>query len=232
MDAENTPVAPSASDTTNLAEQLSTAHKRIAELENQAAKQQTVYAGLQTKYNNLQAGHTTLTEQHTRLQTEVEALQDQLTGLDSEKATLSTQLQTVEGEKTQLQKDLAAASLRHQMMSLIAEKYSNLLPMIGTLDPKADLEATEQMLQGLSQGIEATVMQKMAGYVPGGNFATGTGNHSTQKSADLLYQEAMTKAGTPEYDVAITAWFDALSASKQLPEIPVPNDTPFLSVPQ
>ena len=232
MDAENTPVDTSTSDNATLGEQLSTAHKRIAELENQAAKQQTVYAGLQTKYNNLQAGHTTLNEQHTRLQTEVETLQSQLTGMDSEKATLSTQLQTLEGEKTQLQKDLAAASLRHQMMSLIAEKYSNLLPMIGTLDPKADLEATEQMLQGLSQGIEATVMQKMAGYVPGGNFSLGTGSHSTQKSADHLFQEAMNKAGTPEYDVAITAWFDALSASKQLPEIPVPNDTPFLSVPQ
>jgi hypothetical protein len=235
MDPETTPIdTPTSptSDNASLGEQLSAAHKRIAELENQAAKQQTVYAGLQTKYNNLQTGHTTLNEQHTSLQTEFQTLQEQLTGMDSEKATLSTQLQTLEGEKTQLQKDLAAASLRHQMMSLIAEKYSNLLPMIGTLDPKADLEATEQMLQGLSQGIEATVMQKMAGYVPGGNFSTGTGSHSTQKSADLLYQEAMTKAGTPEYDTAITAWFDALSATKQMPEIPVPTDTPFLSVPQ
>lgn len=63
MDAENTPVDTPTSDNATLGEQLSTAHKRIAELENQAAKQQTVYAGLQTKYNNLQAGHTTLNEQ-------------------------------------------------------------------------------------------------------------------------------------------------------------------------
>ena len=232
MDPEPTPTDVPQPEVSALGEQLSAAHKRIADLESQAAKQQTVYAGLQTKYNNLQSSHTTLTEQHTSLQTEIEALQKQLTGMDSEKATLSTQLQTLEGEKTQLQQDLAAASLRHQMMSLITEKYSNLLPMIGTLDPKASLEATEQMLQGLSQGIEATVMQKMAGYVPGGNFSTGTGSHNAQKSADLLYQEAMTKAGTPEYDAAITAWFDALTATKQMPEIPLPSDTPFLSVPQ
>lgn len=232
MDPEATPTDASPPDVSALGQQLSAAQKRIDDLESQTAKQQTVYAGLQTKYNNLQSAHTALTEQHASLQTEIEALQKQLTGMDGEKATLSTQLQTLEGEKTQLHKDLAAASLRHQMMSLIAEKYSNLLPMMGTLDPKESLEATEQMLQGLNNGIEATVLQKMAGYVPGGNFSAGTGSHNAQKSADLLYQEAMAKAGTPDYDAAIVAWFDALSATRQMPEIPVPSDTPFLSVPQ
>ncbi len=233
MDLENnTPADNPTFDPSTFIQQLTAAQSRISELEAAAAKQQTVYAGLQTKYNNLQTAHTNLTEQFTVTQTERKTLETQIAGAGNEKTTLATQLQALEVEKVQLQKDLGSANLRHQMTALVAEKYPNLLNMIGTLDPKSDLEATEQMLQGLAKGIEATLQQKMAGYVPGGNFQSGTGSHSAQKSADQLYQEAMKKAGTPEYDTAITAWFSTLEATNQLPEITIPNDVPSLTIPQ
>lgn len=201
---------------------------RVTQLEGELLTKDSVYKGLQTKYNNLQAAHTGLVEAQQTWEQERAQFQTQATAFATEKAALEGQLQTLTTEKGALAQAKGAAERRLDLVALVSEKYPNLMPMIGTLDPKESSEATEQMLQGLSTAmtktVQAQVQQAYAGVLPGGNFQSGTGSHQGQESPDQLLSAALKAAGTPAYDGLINRYYAALQQSNQMPTVPMPHD--------
>lgn len=197
---------------------------RVTQLEGELLTKDSVYKGLQTKYNNLQAAHSGLVEAQQSWEQERAQFQTQAAAFASEKAAFEGQIQALTGEKQTLADAKGAAERRLEMVALINDKYSNLMPMLGTLDPKDTIEATEQMLQRMSAALTRTVEQAYAGVVPGGNFAHGTGSYQSQESPDQLLTAALKAAGTSAYNSLITRYYDALQQSNQMPAVPMPHD--------
>lgn len=197
---------------------------RVTQLEGELLTKESVYKGLQTKYNNLQAAHTGLVEAQQTWESERATFQSQIAGFAAEKATFEGQIQALTHEKSDLAQAKGAAERRLDMVNLVSEKFPNLMPMLGTLDPKDSIEATEQMLQGMSQALTKTIEQQFAGVVPGGNFSSGTGSHQAQETPDQLLAAALNAAGTDAYNGLIERYYAALAQSNQMPHVPRPHD--------
>lgn len=221
---DNTPSTDTARISDSALTRITELQARVTQLEGELLTKDSVYKGLQTKYNNLQAAHSGLVEAQQSWEQERAQFQTQVSSFATEKAALEGQLQTLTTEKGALAQAKGAAERRLEMVALINDKYSNLMPMLGTLDPKESTEATEQMLQGMSAALTRTVEQAYAGVVPGGNFAHGTGSHQGQESPDHLLSAALKAAGTPAYNGLITRYYDALQQSNQMPAVPMPHD--------
>ena len=215
---------PTPTDPSAYLNRITELQARVTQLEGELLTKDSVYKGLQTKYNNLQSAHTGLVEAQQGWETERAAFQSQLASFATEKATLEGQLQTLTAEKGTMEQAKGAAERRLDLVNLVSEKYPNLMPMLGTLDPKDSAEATEQMLQGMSQALTKTIEQQFAGVVPGGNFQSGTGPLQAQETPDQLLAAALKAAGTSAYNGLIERYYDALQKSNQMPNVPRPHD--------
>lgn len=244
MPDEQQPLTPPpTADLSALLQQVQQLQQQVAQLTADLENKDKAYKGLQTQMNNANEARKAVEGDALSLRGQVEDLQNQLTTAHQEKQTLAHQVSTLETTNVALETGKAeleqanAGHLAHaHMIDLVSEKYEALLPMVRTLKPGESPEATEQMLAALStsmaRAIEAQISKQTQGYVPGGNFSRGTGDANPTKTPDQLLQEALAKAGTREYDAAIGAYFQALDATGQMPDVPQPAQTSSFQVPQ
>lgn len=203
------------------------AESQFAEAQKQARHWESSYKGMQTNYNRLHQEAQTkdahiadLSSQISELQSQVESLTSEQSAAQQNQETTSTELDGVRGE-------LNSTNAQLEMYKMITGEFSNLAGIAETLQPRDTVENTREMLQKMSEHVaglvNAQVAQAMEGVVPSGNIARSA---SPQLTQEQLYDIAMSKAGTPEADQALEAYFQAVEASGKT-TIPMPHPEPF-----
>jgi DNA repair ATPase RecN len=187
-----------------------------------------VDAQIQTDWEKAYKGLQPKLEQRTNeareLQEQMAALQRQIEELSGARATKEQEVTQLSQTTQELEQRATAESVKAEMYRLVATEYQELGPMLETLQPRATVDDTKQMLTGLREAVRSAAQAQTKQQVGNYNSVSGNAGRGEDMSLEALRERAISVAGTREYPRAAAEYYAQIQKSGDYPK---PKADPF-----